>query len=177
MPFHHLAALLCAAVAPAQSTQTVLRQHFGTQFDQYYAESVTWMGDVNRDGVDDYVIGGSRYANSQGEVGIVQMISGATRGVLYSVSSGSPGSRFGFSLTWIGDQDGDRVREWVVGAPFDGTRGTGAGRAYCFSGATGRLLVRPSGTEPLVRVMAEAPDQSIADAAVARIVEALGAVH
>ncbi len=141
-----LAALLCTALAPAQNTQTVLHQHFGTQFDEYYAESVTWMGDVNRDGVDDYVIGGSRYANSQGEVGIVQMISGATRGVLYSISSGSPGSRFGFSLTWIGDQDGDRVREWVVGAPYDGTRGTEAGRVYCFSGADGRFLWQAYGS-------------------------------
>lgn len=40
-------------------------------------------------------------------------------------------------------------------------------------GETGRLLVRPSGTEPLVRVMAEAPDQAIADAAVATVVAAL----
>ncbi len=40
-------------------------------------------------------------------------------------------------------------------------------------GETGRLLVRPSGTEPLVRVMAEAPDQAAADGAVATIVAAL----
>jgi phosphoglucosamine mutase len=40
-------------------------------------------------------------------------------------------------------------------------------------GETGRLLVRPSGTEPLVRVMAEAPEQAIADDAVATVVAAL----
>lgn len=40
-------------------------------------------------------------------------------------------------------------------------------------GSTGRLLVRPSGTEPLVRVMAEAPVQDAADAAVAAVVAAL----
>ena len=42
-------------------------------------------------------------------------------------------------------------------------------------GETGRLLVRPSGTEPLVRVMAEAPDQGTADAAVEAVVAALTA--
>jgi phosphoglucosamine mutase len=35
---------------------------------------------------------------------------------------------------------------------------------------SGRVLVRPSGTEPLVRVMAEAPTQDDVDAACARIV-------
>jgi phosphoglucosamine mutase len=34
----------------------------------------------------------------------------------------------------------------------------------------GRVLVRPSGTEPLVRVMAEAPTQDDVDDACARIV-------
>jgi phosphoglucosamine mutase len=37
----------------------------------------------------------------------------------------------------------------------------------------GRVLVRPSGTEPLVRVMVEAPSEEEADAACARLVEAV----
>lgn len=37
-------------------------------------------------------------------------------------------------------------------------------------GTDGRVLVRPSGTEPLVRVMAEAADEATAQAAVARLV-------
>ena len=37
----------------------------------------------------------------------------------------------------------------------------------------GRVLVRPSGTEPLVRVMVEAPTEEEADAACARLVEAV----
>ncbi|MFV2039753.1 MAG: phosphoglucosamine mutase [Acidimicrobiales bacterium] len=40
-------------------------------------------------------------------------------------------------------------------------------------GTTGRVLVRPSGTEPLIRVMAEAPTQPDADAAVDYLIEAL----
>jgi phosphoglucosamine mutase len=38
----------------------------------------------------------------------------------------------------------------------------------------GRVLVRPSGTEPLVRVMVEAPTAEEADTACARLVDALG---
>jgi phosphoglucosamine mutase len=42
-------------------------------------------------------------------------------------------------------------------------------------GGGGRVLLRPSGTEPLVRVMVEAPSQIVAEAAVERIVAALHA--
>ena len=42
-------------------------------------------------------------------------------------------------------------------------------------GDRGRVLLRPSGTEPLVRVMVEAPTEAEAEAAVQRIVEALEA--
>lgn len=43
-------------------------------------------------------------------------------------------------------------------------------------GQHGRLLVRPSGTEPLIRVMAEAPTQTEADAAVDDLVAVLQAL-
>ena len=38
------------------------------------------------------------------------------------------------------------------------------------------MLVRPSGTEPLVRVMAEAPTEAEAEAAVAELVRAVEAL-
>lgn len=40
-------------------------------------------------------------------------------------------------------------------------------------GDTGRVLVRPSGTEPLVRVMVEAPDTALATSAAERLVQAV----
>jgi phosphoglucosamine mutase len=39
-------------------------------------------------------------------------------------------------------------------------------------GEAGRVLVRPSGTEPLLRVMVEAPDEATAAGAVAELVAA-----
>jgi phosphoglucosamine mutase len=40
-------------------------------------------------------------------------------------------------------------------------------------GLGGRLLVRPSGTEPVIRVMAEGDDKALVEAAVNDVVEAL----
>jgi len=40
----------------------------------------------------------------------------------------------------------------------------------------GRLLIRPSGTEPLIRVMAEGDDQAAVEAIVDRVVDALESV-
>jgi phosphoglucosamine mutase len=40
-------------------------------------------------------------------------------------------------------------------------------------GAAGRLVIRPSGTEPVIRVMAEAEDRSLVDALVAEVCEAV----
>jgi phosphoglucosamine mutase len=48
--------------------------------------------------------------------------------------------------------------------------------AEAWLGKQGRLLVRPSGTEPLVRVMAEGDDQKVVAAAVERVVSAIAAV-
>jgi phosphoglucosamine mutase len=40
-------------------------------------------------------------------------------------------------------------------------------------GASGRLVIRPSGTEPVIRVMAEADDQKLVDTLVAEVCEAV----
>lgn len=44
-------------------------------------------------------------------------------------------------------------------------------------GESGRVLLRPSGTEQLIRVMVEAPTQDVASAAAARLADVVSAVH
>ncbi len=44
-------------------------------------------------------------------------------------------------------------------------------------GSTGRILIRPSGTEPLIRVMAEGEDQALIESIVAELCATIAAAH
>lgn len=51
------------------------------------------------------------------------------------------------------------------------------GQAEAELGDTGRILLRPSGTEPMIRVMVEAPEADVAERVATRVAEAVSAAH
>jgi phosphoglucosamine mutase len=51
---------------------------------------------------------------------------------------------------------------------------TAVEKAEAELGDTGRILLRPSGTEPMIRVMVEAPEEGVAQRVAARVAEAVG---
>jgi phosphoglucosamine mutase len=65
---------------------------------------------------------------------------------------------------------------YASGSPLEDTRvvkAIDAGKAKL--GEAGRLVIRPSGTEPVIRVMAEGDDERLVDTVVGDIVEAVRA--
>ena len=68
---------------------------------------------------------------------------------------------------------GEHALEWLDRDALEGA--TGLWEAVEREGAAldgrGRVLVRPSGTEPVVRLMVEAPDEGECDAVLARLTE------
>ncbi len=99
-------------------------------------------GDLNGDGVPDFIAAGPQYLPQVTGPGLVRAISGVDGAVLYSVAGIALGDRFGNSLHGLGDIDDDGAPDFVVGATEDDVGAPDAGAARVYSGATGALLAQ-----------------------------------
>jgi FG-GAP repeat len=94
--------------------------------------------DVNGDGFDDFIVGvpGDFVLNR----GSVRVHSGKDGSLLRKLTGAAANDQFGWSVSLLGDVDGDGLAEIAVGAPPAAPNGPGSGIVYLFSGATGLVL-------------------------------------
>jgi hypothetical protein len=106
----------------------------------HFGRSVSGAGDVNDDGYDDLIVGA--YMNDAGgsDAGRAYVYSGQTGDLLLTFTGEAEGDRFGNSVSGAGDVNNDGYVDLIVGAYFNDAGGSGAGRAYVFSGRSGSLL-------------------------------------
>ncbi len=104
-----------------------------------FGSSIAGIGDVNGDGVPDFVAGMPGSDANGNLCGGVRAYSGLDGSVLYSRYGGHSNDGLGACLAAVGDVDGDGRVDFVAGAPF-GFPGVGAGYANVYSGAGGALL-------------------------------------
>ncbi len=131
-----MAAALLGALSP--TSQRLAAQAYtlldvtGPGTANLFGFSVEALGDLNADGVGDFLVG----APNAGSVGQARVLSGSAGTTLLTLFGPSPGSGFGWSVSGTGDVNGDGIADFVVGALYAGT----GGQARIFSGATGATV-------------------------------------
>lgn len=95
-------------------------------------------GDVNADGIPDVI------ASAPG-AGKAYVYSGKDGNVLLTLGSGDQSEAFGRHVSGVGDINGDRHDDVIVGAPGNSAAGQGAGRVYVFSGKDGSVFLTLDG--------------------------------
>ncbi|PLX39346.1 MAG: hypothetical protein C0606_02125 [Hyphomicrobiales bacterium] len=109
--------------------------------------SVAGLGDVNDDGYADFAIGSPKDTENGDYSGTVEVFSGATGEVLYSVYGDDIGDRFGYTIANMGDLDGDGRDDLAIGAPYDDNNASSSGRISLVSGATGEVINTIDGSD------------------------------
>ena len=105
----------------------------------YYGYEVAGVGDINNDGYDDFAVG------SFLEPYRVTVISGRSGWIIWTIDTPEGGDLFGISIAALGDIDVDGYADFLVGAPNSSLEAWSEGRAYAFSGRTGRELFELGG--------------------------------
>ena len=106
---------------------------------ELFGWSVSGVGDVNGDGLDEVIVGAPHSGGigffKAGRAYVYYYSASALRCTLLCTITGeAAGDQLGFSVSEAGDVDGDGLADMIVGAPFNGAGGRGAGRVYVFRG-------------------------------------------
>ncbi|MBK8975441.1 MAG: FG-GAP repeat protein [Planctomycetes bacterium] len=98
--------------------------------------------DADGDGHPDLLIGAPRGRTmvNHDETGYVRVVSGHSGRILWMFYGTAPGGRAGWSLSPTDDDDGDGVRDVVVGMPGLSPGGAQSGAALVYSARTGAYL-------------------------------------
>ena len=139
---------------PASTASQEARLAYELARDRSRPSALDSRGDVDHDGVEDLVLG----FPDQAPGGRVTIISGRTGSVLVTCVGDRPLDRFGASLAFVGDRDGDGHDDVAVGAPQDADadpsesgsdpRARPTGYVSIRSGHDGHEIMRVLGSRP-----------------------------
>lgn len=131
-----------ASLGLAQQTVNTVQ---GSAHGAFAGYSVAGVGDINLDGSEDFCVGIPFYDSGGVNRGQIKIISGATGTTLRTISGSSAGDEFGYSVSAVGDTNGDGVPEVLAGAPYASPSGSSSGLVRLINGATGATLLTVNG--------------------------------
>jgi FG-GAP repeat protein len=108
--------------------------------DTYGTSAVGRAGDLNADGIPDYLVGAPDVGSTINLEGMVFVFSGADGSLLYNIPGTVPFSGFGIALGAVGDLSGDGVEDLLIGAETNGSYSFASGHAYVHAGTNGGFL-------------------------------------
>ena len=119
---------------------SVLYNFDGDSTGDRFGISVSGASDVNGDGFDDLIVGAYQDDNNGTDSGSARVLSGFDGSFLYNFDGDSAGDEFGWSVSGVGDVNGDGIADLIVGARRDEKNGINSGAARVLSGSDGSVI-------------------------------------
>ena len=114
-------------------TGALLHTFDGETFEEFLGGSVSGIGDVDKDGYSDVMVGASGGVGNAPGAGRAYVYSGQTGALLYMIPGEMSADAFGFSVSGAGDIDNDGAPDIVIGANNHDSLFVDNGAVYVYS--------------------------------------------
>ena len=133
--------LFLPVLGASTEAQNLLYQFDGEGTGDDFGYAVSDAGDVNNDGIPDVIVGAPNDDPNGSDSGSARVFSGLDSTVLHTFDGSNTDGHFGYSVSGVGDLNGDGFADVIVGSPDDDGNGTDSGAAQVYSGSDGIALL------------------------------------